>query len=192
MDIQCPKLQEDNRSNKSIQKTTTINPDTGEFRETQKYVDNLFSKKGYIMKYNNDYIKLFFDKGLPEECSLVDCGKFYKIIRYIVGENQLLGYRSDKLKPLTIEKMSEMFKCSDRQTRRFLKLMKDNGIIKEVIINDVKWYAVSPLYALKSKYLSLTTFIIFQEELLPVLPSWVKMKFLEDVKEMTDKVEIKK
>ncbi len=180
-----------NRNYKSIQKTLIINRETGEYREKQRYVDNLFSSKGYVMKYNNDYIKLFFDKGLPEACTLVDCGKFYKIIRYIVGENQLLGYRSDKLKPLTVEKMSEMFKCSDRQTRRFLKQMKDYKVIKEVLINDTKWYAINPLYALKSKYLSLTTFIIFQEELLPVLPRWVVDNFTKEAQEITDKVEIK-
>ena len=132
------------------------------------------------------------DKGLPEECSLTDCGRFYRLTRYIVGENQLLGYRSDKLKPLTIEKMAEMFDCSERQIRRFIKQMKEYGVIKEVTINEVKWYAVNPLYALKSKYLSLTTFIIFQKELIPILPNWVINKFMQEAQELTDKVEVKK
>jgi len=143
------------------------------------------------MKYNSEYIKLFFDKGLPDECTLVDCGKFYKIIKYIVGENQLLGYRSDRLRPLTVEKMSEMFDCTDRQTRKFLKKMKDSRIIKEVLINDTKWYAVNPLYALKSKYVSLTTFIIFQEELLPVLPQWVINNFMQEARQLEYEVKIK-
>lgn len=180
-----------NRKYKSIEKRTIINPETGEYTEKQRYIDNLFSKRGYVMKYNNDYIKLFLDRGLPDECSLTDCGKFYKIIRYIVGENQLLGYRSDKIRPLTVEKMSELFGCSDRQTRRFLKQMKDCRVIKEVSINDVKWYAVNPLYALKSKYLSLTAFIIFQEELISVLPRWVIDNFMQGAKEIKDKVEVK-
>ncbi len=179
------------RKYKSIEKRTIINPETGEYTERQRYIDNLFSKRGYVMKYNNDYIKLFLDRGLPDECSLIDCGKFYKIIRYIVGENQLLGYRSEKLKPLTIEKMSELFRCSDRQTRRFLKQMKEYKVIKEVSINDVKWYAINPLYALKSKYLSLTAFIIFQEELMGVLPKWVIDNFMMEAREITDKVEVK-
>lgn len=178
------------RQYKSIKRETIINPETGEFTEKQKYIDSLYSKRGYVLKYNNDYIKLFLDNGLPKECSLIDCGKFYRLIRYIIGENQLLGYRSSKIKPLTVEKMSEMFKCSDRQTRRFLKQMKDLKVIKEVCINDVKWYAVNPLYALKSKYLSPTTFIIFQDELVPVLPNWVLNNFMSEA--ITDKVEIKK
>lgn len=180
------------RKYKSIEKRTIINPDTGEFTEKKRYIDSLYSKRGYVLKYNNDYIKLFLDKGLPDECSLVDCGKFYKLIRYIVGENQLLGYRSGNINPLTINKMSELFNCSERQTRRFLKQMKDYKVIKEVCINDVKWYAVNPLYALKSKYLSLTTFIIFQEELIPILPNWVIQNFMQEAQEILDKVEIKK
>lgn len=178
------------RQYKAIKRETIINPETGEFTEKQKYIDSLYSKRGYVLKYNNGYIKLFLDNGLPEECSLMDCGKFYRLIRYIIGENQLLGYRNSKIKPLTVEKMSEMFKCSDRQTRRFLKQMKDLKVIKEVCINDVKWYVVNPLYALKSKYLSPTTFIIFQDELMPVLPNWVLNNFLSEA--ITDKVEIKK
>lgn len=201
MDTGCPKFKENGhwmsksigvrlRQYKSIKRETIINPETGEFTEKQKYIDSLYSKRGYVLKYNNDYIKLFLDNGLPEECSLMDCGKFYRLIRYIIGENQLLGYRSSEIKPLTVEKMSEIFKCSDRQTRRFLKEMRNLKVIKEVCINDTKWYAVNPLYALKSKYLSLTTFIIFQDELTPVLPRWVVNSFMSEV--IMNKVEIKK
>ena len=201
MDTECPKFKENGhwmskitgvilRQYKAIKKETIINPETGEFTEKQRYIDSLYSKRGYVLKYNNDYIKLYLDNGLPEECSLIDCGKFYRLIRYIIGENQLLGYRSSKIKPLTVEKMSEIFNCSDRQTRRFLKQMKDLKVIKEVCINDVKWYAVNPLYALKSKYLSPTTFIIFQDELVPVLPNWVLSNFMSEA--ITDKVEVKK
>ena len=176
---------------KSIEKRTIINPETGEFTEKQRYIDSLFSKRGYIMKYNNDYIKFFLDKGLPAECSLVDCGKFYKIIQYIIGENQLLGYRSDKIKPLTTKKMSEIFGCQERNTQMFIKKMKKYKVIKEVSINDVKWYAVNPLYALKSKYLTITTFIIFQDELMSVLPKWVINNFMNEAREIADKIEIK-
>ena len=73
---------------------------------------------------------MFLDKGLPNECSIVDCGKFYRLVRHIVKGNQLLGYRTNKIKPLSVEKMSEIFQCSERQTRRFLKEMKELKIIK--------------------------------------------------------------
>ncbi len=165
--------------------------ETGEYTVKQMYIDSLFSKRGYVMKYNNGYIKLFLDKSLPDECSLADCGRFYRLVRYIVGDNQLLGYRTRNIHPLTVEKMSEIFGCSERQTRRFLKDMKNYGIIKEVSINDVKWFAVNPLYALKSKYLTLTAFIIFQDELISVLPGWVISNFMQEAQEITDKVEVK-
>lgn len=180
------------RNGKSLKKERIINPETGEYKERNRFVDAIFSKRGYIMKYNNGYIKLFLDQGLPDECSLTDCGKFYKITRYIVGENQLLGYRTSKINPLTIEKMSELFNCSEGQTRRFIKKFKELKIIKEVSINNVKWYAVNPLYALKSKYLSLTAFIIFQDELIKLLPNYVINGFMSQIQEMIDKVEVKK
>lgn len=151
----------------------------------------MFSSKGYVYRCNSNYIKLFFDRGLPEHYSLAECGKFYRLIKYIVGENQLLGYRKDKIYPLTVEMMTTMFECSDRHIRRFMKKMKDDKIIKEVSINDTKWYAVNPMYALKSKYLSITTFIIFQDELRGTLPYSIVSKFMSEVREITDKIEIK-
>ena len=168
-----------------------INPVTGEYKEKSSYVDNVFSSKGYVYRYNSDYVKLFFNKGLPDDYSLIECGKFYRLLKYIVGENQLLGYRKDKIYPLTVEKMTEIFGCSDRHTRRFIKKMKDDKIIKEVSINDTKWYAVNPMYALKSKYLSLTTFIIFQDELIGTIPFSIMSRFLSEAREITDKIEIK-
>ena len=69
--------------------------------------------------------------------------------------------------------------------------MKDDRIIKEVSINDTKWYAINPMYALKSKYLSITTFIIFQDELVGTLPISIINKFMSEVRSITDKIEIK-
>lgn len=192
MDIEWPFLERGKRNdNKSIKKSIIINPNTGEYKENRSFVDRLYSKKGYIYQYNSDYIKLFFNRPLPKEFTLLDKGKFYELTFYLVRENQLLGYRTNKIRPLTIEKMSQIFESSDRQTRRFIKKMKEYKIMKEVVINDTKWYAINPMYALKSKYLSLTTFIIFQDELIPNLPPWVVKEFLDDVKEIDIKVEVK-
>ena len=179
------------QSTKLIQKITSINPDTGEYTEKKRYVDNLYSRKGYVMNYNNDYIKMFKRKDLPAECTIMDCGKFYKLTKYLVGNNQLLGYSSDKLKPLTVEKIAQILECGERQARKFLKKMKDLKIMKEVLIDGVSWYAINPIYALKGKYLSLRAYVIFQHELSPVLPEWVVRCFLSEKSQMTDKIEIK-
>lgn len=188
-----PKFQEVIRQNtKQIKKSTIINPETGEYKENTTFVDKLYSKRGYIYQYNSDYIKMFLNKPLPSDFSLLDCGRFYILTQFLVKENQLLGYKTDKIRPLTIEKMCELFEQKERQTRAAIKRFKDSKIIKEVVINDVKWYAINPMYALKSKYLSTTTFLIFQEELIPNLPAWVVNRFMADVKELDDKVEVKK
>jgi len=176
---------------KSIKKSTIINPETGEYRENTAFVDRLYSSRGYIYQYNSDYIKMFLNKALPKYFTLIDCGRFYILTQYLVKDNQLLGYKTDKIRPLTIEKMSELFGQSEKQTRLAIKRFKNEKIIKEVMINDTKWYAINPMYALKSKYLSITTFLIFQEELIPNLPTWVVNKFMADVKEIDDKVEVK-
>ena len=132
-----------------------------------------------MVKYNNDYIKMFMDENLPSECSLNDCGKFYRLTKYIVGNNQLLGIRSSRgFKPLTLEKIALICDSSERQTKTYLRKMKKLGIIKDVVINNEKWYAINPLYALKGKYITFSTFITFMEELKAKLPEWVIKEFM--------------
>ena len=71
MELKIPQQKGQNRDNrKSIKKTLIIDKMTGEYKEKTMFVDNLFSKRGYILDCNKDYIKLFFDKGLPEDCTL--------------------------------------------------------------------------------------------------------------------------
>lgn len=188
----CQVFRRENRNDsKSIKRSTIIDPETGEYKENTTFVDKLYSKKGYIYQYNSDYIKMFLNRSLPRDFSLLDCGRFYVLTQYLVKENQLLGYKTDKIRPLTIEKMCELLGQKERQTRAAIKRFKEKKIIKEVIINDTKWYAINPMYALKSKYLSTTTFLIFQDELIPNLPRWVVNRFMADVKEIDDKVEVK-
>jgi hypothetical protein len=151
----------------------------------------MFSYKGYVFKYNNEYVKMYSDTELPIHYTLTECGKFYRLIKYIVGNNQLLGYRSDRVKPLTATKIGEIFGCGKRQAKKLIEKMKKDKIIKEVDINGTRWYAVNPLYALKGKYLSLTTFIIFQDELIPILPFSVTNRFMGEARDTTDKIEIK-
>ena len=150
----------------------------------------MFSYKGYVFRYNSSYVKMFFDRGLTKDYSIVECGKFYRLIGCLVGDNQLLGYRKDKIRPIRVEQMTKIFGCEKRAVYNFLAKMKKDKIIKEVKINGEKWYAVNPLYAMKGKYLSITAFIIFKDELIDKLPYSVVNKFISEARELEDKIEI--
>lgn len=137
-----------------------------------------------MFRYNTKGVKIFNDNTLPEELSHVECGKFYRLMKYIVGNNQLLGYRtSEGIRPIGIEKMSEILGSSERHTKRFVQRMKEYNILKEIDLGTNRWFIVNPKYAFKGKFLSMTVFIVFHDELKDELPQWVLRKFMEGTKE---------
>ena len=142
-------------------------------------VDRVFSSRGYIPRLNASFVKVHYFKELPNECSVLDCGRFYKLLEYLVGNNQLLGVRASRgVKPLDIEKMSKIFECSERSVKIFLKKFKELKIIKETNVGGVIWYGINPLYALKGKYISQSAFILFQDELIGEIPDWAIKEYL--------------
>ena len=128
---------------------------------------------------NGSFVKIHYFKEMPKECSVLDCGRFYKLLEYIIGDNQLLGVRSSRgYRPMDIKKMAEIFECSERSVKSFLKKFETLGIIKKANMGEEMWYGVNPLYALKGKYLSQVAFMIFQDELVGEIPDWAIKEYM--------------
>lgn len=177
--LKCKFVRDVKRNQKKGQLIKKIDLETGEVKETFRMVDRVFSSRGYIPRMNASFVKIHYFKELPSECNLLDCGRFYKLLEYIVGDNQLLGVRTSKgFKPLDIEKMSNIFSGSERSVKTFLKKFKELKIIKETNVGDVVWYGINPLYALKGKYISQSAFMMFQDELANEIPEWAVNGYL--------------
>lgn len=182
---------EEKRSNKDEVRKTYINHETGEVTEKSVWVDRIFDyNKGYILYPQNQYIKTFQDSRLPNAFSWTERGRIHELKHYIIEQNQLLGYRSKGFKPLNIEKMAEIFNTGERQTKELVKKMKDYSIIKEVSIDGEIWYAFNPIYGLKGKRITNTIFIIFQKELMPILPYHIINKFLGQLENVQQNIRI--
>jgi hypothetical protein len=165
------------------------NLETGEITYgKERFVDAMFSDhKGFLYKPRENYVKKFTDSALPSGLSWVDQGKLSRLQTYIVGSSQLLGERKHgRFIPLTISRISEIFKCKNRSTYYTIQAAKKHKVLKEVTIGGISWYAYNPLYGLKDKRISLETYIIFQDELSEALPEWVKNNFLEQAKTVPD------
>jgi hypothetical protein len=109
---------------------------------------------------------------------------------YERGMDALDYYRYYGGKPLNIEKMAEIFNTGERQTKELVKKMKDYSIIKEVSIDGEIWYAFNPIYGLKGKRITNTIFIIFQKELMPILPYHIINKFLGQLENVQQNIRI--
>lgn len=174
--------------------TQYINHKTGEFFEKRSYVDIMFDDDmGYVAWAKKKSVKSYMDIVLPKEFNWAEIGRIEVLKRYILKDNQFLVYRShNTIKPMGIAQFSKVFEMSERCTKLLIKKMKKHGIIKEVSFNNQVYYSFNPIYGLKDKRITLTLFMIFQEELKNELPKWVVNKFLEQAAELETKITVLK
>lgn len=177
---------------KALKEIKYINPQTGEVAVKKTYADLAFDyEKGFLFWVKRNSLRTFIDEPIPSAFSLLDKGRLTELRQYIIKDSQRLGYKSNGIiKPLTIQKLSRIIQASERQTRAFLKKCKRYSLIKEILADDVTWYVFNPIYGIRSKRLTIDTYIMFQEELRHRLPEWAVNKFLEQAKELNVKPRI--
>lgn len=161
------------------------NMETGEITYgNPKLRDMEFSSEvGYLYRYRDSYVKKFADRPLPQELSWAEKGKLAELQSYIIGDSQVLGKRKNgKIVSLSIDDISEIFKCKERQTLNTLNRAKQYRVVKEITIENIMWYSYSPIYGFRGKRISLRTFMDWQEELSTELPDWVRGEFTKQAK----------
>lgn len=169
----------------SVYKVVT-NLETGEITETRPQIREMqFSdERGYLFRFRDNYVRIFSDSPLPSSLSWSEKGKLAELQSYIIGDSQLLGYRSNgKFCPLTIKEIANIFKCKERYAYHTINQAKIKGIIKEIVFDGDTWYSYNPLYGLKNKRLTLHAYVVWQNELCDVIPDWVKKRFSEQCKD---------
>ena len=174
--------------------TTLINKNTGECTQKVNYFDLVFDEEdGYMMWHNWNKVFRFLNKKLPDTFTFADRGRIDLLREYIVKDSQLLVYKTNKrIRPLDFESMQKILQLKPTQLRLLIKKCKHHKILKEVFIAGTKYYALSPVYGLAGKRISLMTFLIFQDEFYndKDFPRWVINKFLEQAKEINTDISI--
>lgn len=177
---------------KALKKTRYINVSTGEVvHELSSFVDMQFNEEGYLFWNRKNAVKTFLDMPLPDVFGWAEKGRIGELRHFILKDNQFLVYRSgNKLKPVDIAEMCRIFKVCARKCKAFVKKMKQYRILKEVFVDDIRYFAFNPIYGLKEKRLSLHVFLIFQQELEEVLPPWVIERFAVQANELRPNLKI--
>lgn len=172
--------------------TRFTNVKTGEFNERKSYVDLIFDdEKGYLFWHRKDSFKSFLDCPLPSNFTWSERGKIDSLKYFIAKDNQFLLYRSDScIKPIGIKNICKITDSSERQAKVLVKKACSYSVMKQVEVSGVKYFAFNPIYCLKGNRITLTTFIIFQNELRRVLPDWVIERYLTQAKEIKPDIKI--
>lgn len=176
-------------TNKITKKTIWVNPD-GTYWQKEEQVTNPYNEKGYLYRAKSEYLRVFLDMPYPDTLGWEEKGRLGRI-EYEVSNDQLIVYKSgNKIKPHTVKTLSKILKCSERTVSNMIKKCKEIGIIKQAKIDGVKYFVFSPVYKLKGNRLSLTAFMVFQEELEKTLPEAIVDRYLEDMNVHRPEIEI--
>lgn len=176
---------------KALKTVVYTNLQTGESLEKKSLIDTQFNDNGYLFRSNSQSIKSFFDIPLPAELSWSEKGRLMELRHYILRDNQLLVYRSHgMIKPLDIQEISRILQTSERQSKSLLERAAQYGVIREIQFNGLRYFMYNPIYAFKGKRLSITVYIVFQDELKTLLPPWVVSKFLAQAREIKPDVRL--
>ena len=95
----------------------------------------------------------------------------------------MIGYRGNGgIRVMSVEQMSKVIRDTERHTITFLNRMIKSRIIARVEVkigedDIVTQYYFNPIYFFSSNRLSLNLYLLFQKDLDPFIPEYVRQKF---------------
>ena len=168
------------------------NTQTGETCEKKSYVTAIFDDElGLLAWPNKKSIKTYIDDRLPDEFTWAEKGRIEELKHYILRDNQFLVYRSGNvIKPIEAQQLQNIFGLSQDRARKLIKKLKHFSIIKEVNFNNLVYYSFNPIYGFKDKRITLTLYLIFQEELKDRISPYDRSRFIQQAAELKPMVTI--
>lgn len=134
------------------------------------------------LKYDNSDINKvmsyehysFLNLGIePPNLTNSEIGKFYKMLLKMTHKaNTILKTKNIKSNLVTVDELSELFNTTKPNTYKYLKKLKNLGIIKTFSHGEKEYMAINPKYSINGKITAHTYFIFKDdmEELFPNIP----------------------
>lgn len=160
--------------------TRYINSDGVQMNSSVEHFTEAMNEDGYRFPSHKLGARLFDGVDFPDSMSDGDIGKMTRLSKLMVGKTNILGYRKSRvIEGYTANDLCEIVKLSPKRGMAFIRSMIKLRVMKK--IDD--FYYINPAYFMSmGQRLSLELFIHFQEELTPILPTWVVDDFLAQAK----------
>lgn len=174
-----------------IKKTiiTKFDENTGViYSEQVKNTKNLLWKddKGAILKPRNYHNKFYQDAKLSETIeNKSDLLKIYILTEYIYKNTNMIYIKTknNSFRPANINDLSEILGLCDERIKKYIRKMKNIGIIAELTIEIKKLkysvFVFNPIYINSCKYISNELYLLFKPYLDEYFPDWIKDKYGE-------------
>lgn len=164
-----------------IQNIRRITDDGEVISDKDSHFTDSLTADGYRIPSRKAGCRYFADVHLPECISNQDVGRLYRLSFYLIGDNNLLGYRvANHIYGYQAQEIGALVHLNGSHAREFLKRMIDLSVIKRY---DLGYYMNPAYFMAAGKRLSLDMFLHFQDELIPLLPKWVLDTFLRQARE---------
>lgn len=150
----------------------------------ERFTDTL-NDDGYRFPPHKLGARIFADVDFPTDMTDAEIGKMTRLSKLMIGKTNMLGYRKGRsILPYTAHEIAELANLKERQGRDFINKMGRLKVIQKVDINDSYQYYINPAYFMASgQRLSLDLFLLFKEDIAPILPKWVLDSFLIQARE---------
>jgi hypothetical protein len=162
-----------------------IDEGTGELRfRRAEHITEAMTEDGYRFPSHKSGARLFRDVQFPAEMTDSDLGKMTRLSKHMVGATNMLGYRQrNDIIPYSTQEIGDLVGLSGSHAREFVARMCGQRIMQRIVVNSGPQYYINPAYFMASgKRLSLDLFLLFRDELAPILPGWVINDFLRQAR----------
>jgi hypothetical protein len=150
----------------------------------ERFTDTL-NDEGYRFPPHKLGARIFADVDFPKDMTDAEIGKMTRLSKVMIGKTNMLGYRKSRnILAYSSQEIAEMVNLKDRQGRAFISKMLLLKVISKVDVNNKPQYYINPAYFMASgQRLSLDLFLLFKDDIAPMIPKWVLTSFLMQAQE---------
>lgn len=160
----------------ALLKVQMVDDSTGEIikERVQRGVPYYDDAKGLLLFPKKVRVSNFPEVGrFPKSLSMADIGRMFLLSQYTVDSTNVLCMRDRKgIRPMDKDDMLKITRLGKRQFWSFWDRVRKGKIIKRVRNNDKYHYVLNPLYFFNGKWLPVTLYFVFKEEISAHLPQW--------------------
>lgn len=158
------------------------------FNEKEIKMPDRFNDEGYLVPYNKRGSKMFADVPFPERMNDAEIGRTARLAKLMVSTSNMLGYRTGMgIKPYTESQLIDLVKLSPYRGKEYISKMVNVGMMQRTkrIVGDVESeeFYINPAFFFAGKRLSLNLYLLFRENLDPILSQYAKNQFWEAARE---------
>jgi len=164
------------------------------FNEKETKIPDRFNEDGYLVPSNKRGSKMFADVPFPERMNDAEIGRTARLAKLMVSTSNMLGYRTGVgIKPYTESQLIDIVRLSPYRGKEYIAKMINIGMMQrnKRIIGEIESeeFYINPAYFFAGKRLSLSLYLLFRENLDPILSQYAKNQFWEAAIEQVRPIE---